>query len=40
LIPRRQYTVARSQRDIFKRSSIGAMFVNREGGRGGVAAAQ
>ena len=31
-IPRQQYTVARVKRDLFKRSSIGAMFVNREGG--------
>src|SRR4029434_5977021 len=39
-IPRGQYTVARIKRDIFKRSSIGAMFVNREGGREGLAAAE
>jgi hypothetical protein len=34
-IPRGQYTVARVKRDLFKRSSIGAMFVNRQGGRQG-----
>ncbi|HJQ25265.1 MAG TPA: DUF5916 domain-containing protein [Blastocatellia bacterium] len=31
-IPREHFTVARVKRDIFGRSSIGAMFVNREGG--------
>ncbi len=31
-IPRQQFTIARVKRDIFKRSYIGAMFVNREGG--------
>lgn len=31
-IPRQQFTVARVKRDIFGRSSIGAMFVNRQGG--------
>jgi hypothetical protein len=31
-IPRQQYTVARVKRDVFGRSSVGAMFVNREGG--------
>ena len=36
-IPRRQYTVARVKRDLFKRSSIGAMFVDRQGGREGGA---
>jgi hypothetical protein len=30
-IPRAQFTVARVKRDIFERSSIGAMFANREG---------
>lgn len=30
-VPRAQFTVARLKRDIFKRSSIGAMFVNRQG---------
>lgn len=34
-LPRQQYTVARIKRDLFRRSSIGAMFVNREGGREG-----
>ncbi|MBX3295860.1 MAG: carbohydrate binding family 9 domain-containing protein [Acidobacteria bacterium] len=32
-IPRQQFTVARVKRDIFGRSSIGAMFVNRQGGQ-------
>jgi len=36
-IPRRHYTVARVKRDLFKRSSIGAMFVDRQGGREGGA---
>lgn len=31
-IPRQQFTVARVKRDILKRSYIGAMFVNRQGG--------
>jgi len=31
-VPRQQFTVARVKRDVFGRSSIGAMFVNREGG--------
>jgi hypothetical protein len=31
-IPRQQFTVARVKRDLFGRSSIGAMFVNRQGG--------
>lgn len=31
-IPRQQFTVARVKRDLFKRSYIGAMFLNREGG--------
>lgn len=30
-VPRAQFTVARVKRDIFERSSIGAMFVNRQG---------
>jgi len=30
-VPRAQFTVARVKRDIFERSSIGAMFANREG---------
>ncbi len=30
-VPRTQFTVARVKRDIFERSSIGAMFVNRQG---------
>lgn len=33
LLPRQHYTVARIRRDILKSSSIGAIFVNREGGR-------
>jgi len=37
-IQRGQYTVARVKRDLFKRSSIGAMFVNRQGGRQRVGA--
>lgn len=32
-IPRQQFTVARVKRDIFGRSSIGAMVVNRQGGQ-------
>src|SRR5262249_47078554 len=35
-LPRGQYTVARVKRDLFKRSSIGAMIVNRQGGRQGL----
>ena len=35
-IPRGQYTVARIKRDLFRRSSIGASVVNREGGREGI----
>lgn len=31
-IPRQQFTVARVKRDILGRSSVGAMFVNRQGG--------
>ena len=31
-LPRQQFTIARVKRDLFKRSSIGAMIVNREGG--------
>jgi hypothetical protein len=31
-VPRQQFTVARVKRDLFERSYIGAMFVNREGG--------
>jgi hypothetical protein len=34
-ISRQQYTIARVKRDLFRRSSISAMFVNREGGRKG-----
>jgi hypothetical protein len=30
-VPRAQFTVARVKRDILKRSSVGAMFVNRQG---------
>ena len=30
-VPRQQYTVARVKRDIWERSSLGAMFVNRQG---------
>jgi len=30
-VPRSQFSVARVKRDVFERSSIGAMFVNREG---------
>ncbi len=30
-VPRQQYTVARVKKDIFERSSIGAIFVNRQG---------
>ena len=30
-VPRQQYTVARVKKDILKRSTIGAMFVNRQG---------
>lgn len=31
LVPRQQFTVARIKRDVLKRSSIGAIFVNRQG---------
>jgi hypothetical protein len=31
-VPRQQFTIARLKRDIFGRSSIGAMFINRQGG--------
>ncbi|MCS6885015.1 MAG: DUF5916 domain-containing protein [Acidobacteriota bacterium] len=33
LLPEQHYTVARVRRDIFKSSSVGAIFVNRQGGR-------
>lgn len=38
-VPRQQFTVARVKKDILERSSIGAMFVNRQGARrqGGTA---
>lgn len=32
-VPRQQFTIARIKRDIFKRSSIGAIFTNRQGGK-------
>ncbi len=34
VVPRANYTVARVRRDIFSGSSVGAIFLNREGGQG------